>query len=848
MLASGTRLGAYEIVSPLGAGGMGEVYRARDTRLGREAAVKVLPAELSNDASRLKRFEREARAASALNHPGIVTIYEVGEEQGVPYIGMELVAGKTLRELVAAGPLASRRLLSIAAPLADALAAAHEAGIVHRDLKPENVMVTKDGVVKVLDFGLAKLVPTIGSGEESLPTVSRTEPGGLLGTVSYMSPEQAAGQPADFRSDQFSFGTILYEMAAGGRAFHRGTAVDTLGAILHDEPEPLGGKRPDLPAPLIWLIERCLAKEPAERYASTRDLARDLATLRERSSDARLMVSLPTAPAPRRRRAALPLAAAALLALGVLAGRFVKSDAAIRAPVFRRLTFRRGAVTGARFAPDGQNVVYSARWDAEPESVFMTRVDGGGSLPLNLPAGSRVLALSRAGELAILLLDPAVLPGTHPSGTLATAPLTGGAPRSIAENVFAADWSPDGKSLAIQRGGKIEFPVGKVLDPDGDMLRVSPAGDRVAFGHSTGDVVGDRVTPQVAVVDLSGRKTEVGRGQRNMWLVWRPDGREVWYASGSGYGNADTIEAATLAGRTRVVARIPGFNVLQDFAPDGRLLLAVGRVREEAYWLPPGETAEREVGWFGGSHADALSADGRTLLVNEFGEGGGLGTAYLRRADGSPAVKLTDGFADALSFDGKWIACRRADGIRILPTGAGETKTLTDPRLEYDGEVAFFPDGRRVVFHANEKGKGGRLWIQDVSGGAPRPLTPEDVESGRPRVSPDGRLVVADASGVARIYSSEGGGDRVAPGLLDGESVIGWTQDSRSVFATNPDRLPFRVFRVDVSTGERKEWRTIGPSDPAGIFGSSVRIAPNGAFALTVGRYTSDLYLVEGLK
>jgi dipeptidyl aminopeptidase/acylaminoacyl peptidase len=808
----------------------------------------VLPAELSQDGARLRRFEKEARAASALNHPNIVTIYEVGSAEGVEYIAMELVVGRTLRDAILGGPLPARRLLGIAAPLADGLAAAHEAGIVHRDLKPENVMVTKDGVVKILDFGLAKLVASVGSGDESLPTVSRTEPGGLLGTVSYMSPEQAAGQPADFRSDQFAFGSILHEMASGRRAFQRGTGVDTLAAILHDEPEPLGGTRGDLPVPLIWLIERCLAKDPGGRYASTRDLARDLATLRERSSDAGLTVAAASAPAPRS-RPVWWLGAAAMLALGALAGRFVDRDAhRAGPPVFRRLTFRRGSVTGARFAPDGQNVVYSARWDAEPESVFMTRVGGGGSLPLSLPPGSRVLALSRMGELAIQLLDPTVLPGTHSSGTLATVPLTGGAPRPIAEDVLAADWSSDGKSLAIQRAGKIEFPMGKVLDSDGDMLRVSPKGDRVAFGHSTGDVVGDRVVPQVAVVDLSGRRTEIGRGQRNMYLVWRPDGREVWYVSGSGWGNADTVEAATLAGKTRVVTRIPGFNVLEDFAPDGRLLLAIGRIREEAYWLPPGETAEREAGWFGGSHADALSADGRGLLVNEFGEGGGLGTAYLRRADGSPAVKLTDGFADALSPDGKFIACRRADGIRILPTGAGETKLLSDPRLEYGGEVEFSADGRRVVFAANERGKGSRLWIQEISGGAPRPLTAEGVECRRPRLSPDGRSLAAETNGGPRIYPVDGGEGRSIPRLLARESVIGWSEDSHSVFAADPDRIPFHVSLVDVSTGDRKPWKTIGPADPAGIFWSVLRVAPNGAYALTVGRYISDLYLVEGLK
>src|SRR6266496_1008970 len=250
-VAAGSRLGPYEVLVPLGAGGMGEVWKARDTRLGREVAVKVLPAEVASDPSRLKRFEKEARAASALNHPNIVTIYDIGSVDSVSYIAMEKVDGKTLREVLFSGPLPIKRLLQIAAQIADGLARAHEAGIVHRDLKPENLMVTKDGLVKILDFGLAKLTQMDSSGEGShLPTETGTSPGVVLGTVGYMSPEQASGQPLDFRSDQFSFGSILYEMATGKRAFQKKTAVDTLSAILNEDPEPIAAVNPLAPAPL----------------------------------------------------------------------------------------------------------------------------------------------------------------------------------------------------------------------------------------------------------------------------------------------------------------------------------------------------------------------------------------------------------------------------------------------------------------------------------------------------------------------------------------------------------------------------------------------------------------------
>jgi predicted ATPase len=285
-LLPGTHLGPYEIVTLLGAGGMGEVYRARDARLGRVVAIKILPAEFAADSDRLLRFEREARSASALNHPNIVTIYDLGQDGSTHYIAMELIEGKTLRELLAAGSLPIRRSIEIAAQVAEGLAKAHEAGIAHRDLKPDNLMITDDGFIKILDFGLAKLVSP--SGEQSgAQTMSgwQTEPGGITGTVQYMSPEQASGSRLDFRSDQFSFGLVLYEMVSGRRAFKRNTVAETMVAILREQVEPIAGQNPDAPAPLCWAIERCLEKEPDKRYVSTRDLAHELAAIRDRFSE-----------------------------------------------------------------------------------------------------------------------------------------------------------------------------------------------------------------------------------------------------------------------------------------------------------------------------------------------------------------------------------------------------------------------------------------------------------------------------------------------------------------------------------------------------------------------------------
>jgi predicted ATPase len=286
MLAAGTKLGSYEIVAPVGAGGMGEVYRARDTRLDRIVAIKVLPAEFSADSDRLRRFEREARSASALNHPNIVTIYELGQHGSTHYIAMELVEGQTLRQMLTAGMLPIRKTIEIAAQVAEGLAKAHEAGIAHRDLKPENLMLSHDGFVKILDFGLAKLVSASGELSDA-PTLteSQTRSGAILGTMGYMSPEQASGNRLDFRSDQFSFGLVIYEIVTGKRAFRRNTMAETMVAILREQAEPIGVQNPEAPAPLCWAIERCLAKEPEKRYVSTRDLARELAAIRDRFSE-----------------------------------------------------------------------------------------------------------------------------------------------------------------------------------------------------------------------------------------------------------------------------------------------------------------------------------------------------------------------------------------------------------------------------------------------------------------------------------------------------------------------------------------------------------------------------------
>ncbi len=761
-LATGTRLGHYEVLGPLGAGGMGEVYRARDARLSRSVALKVLPGEISADRSRLERFEKEARAASSLNHPNIVTIYDIGTADSVAYIAMELVEGKTLRELLVPGPIALRRLLSLSAQIADGLAKAHAAGIVHRDLKPENLMVTKDGLVKILDFGLAKLVPTGFESPEGsdLATVTRgTEPGTVLGTVGYMSPEQASGHPVDFRSDQFSLGAILYEMAAGKRAFDRATAIQTLSAIIQDDPEPLSASAPKMPASLVWITERCLSKDPEERYGSTKDLARDLAALRDHASG--ISVSAVGQPAQRRFRPSRALLAAAVsagLVFGILtffAGQKLQArrDSERPPPLTRTLTFRRGFLTGARFAPDGQTIVYSAAWDGKPSEIFTTRVGSSEARPLGiLPAG--ILAISSAGEMAISLgcedrFDPCF-------GTLARVPLAGGTPREVLESVSSADWSPDGKELAVihvvDGRDRLEYPIGKVLyQTDGFLthVRVSPKGDLVAFlDHPNfGSFRGT-----LCVVDRGGHKrTLTGEWPSILKTLWSPTGDEVFFNGGAQDWRDFEIHGVSLSGRLRAAPKIAGSD---DVSRDGLLLdfEKFHSFRRDILALVPGSSAEHNLSWLGDSTAVDLSRDGRQLLFYEISGGSSKGAesfvTYLRRTDGADPKLLGEGKSLALSPDVKWALVFRPSPephLALLPTGAGEARDLPGGGASVRYHWAtFFPDGRRILIAAQEKGKPPRSYIQDVEGGPPRPFAEEGMRA--TLISPDGREIAGSTA------------------------------------------------------------------------------------------------------
>ncbi len=754
-LAAGTKLGPYEILTPLGAGGMGEVYRARDARLKRDVAIKVLPAELAADPDRRERFEREARAASALSHPNILTIYDIGTTDSMVYIAMELIEGGTLKDLTASGPVPIKKLLDLSVQIASGLATAHAAGIVHRDLKPQNVMVSKNGYAKILDFGLAKLVaPEDQEVSGAATAIDGTRPGLVMGTVGYMSPEQAAGRQVDFRSDQFSFGSILYELATGQRAFERSSTAETMTAIIREEPVSVGQLNPRVPGPVRWLVERCLAKDPEDRFGTTKDLARDLADVRDHLSEAPVSTTTDhraaAAKAVRAGRRVWPwlLGAAALAAaVGVAAFLAGRKAGATPPPSFRQLTFQRGEIYSARFAPDGQTIVYAASWEGRPVEIFVSRLDSPEARPFGLKSAD-LLAISPSGEMAVSLNRHFAGPFQR-SGTLAQIGVTGGgSPREVHEDVQWADWSPDGRSLAVVRAVgprfRLEFPIGKVLFETTGWItnpRVSPKGDRVAFLHHP--VVSDD-GGSLDVVDRAGAHRKLaGDFSTEGGLAWSPDGKEVWFSAAESGGNR-ALYAVSLSGKRRILARVTGNLTLHDVSRDGRALMAHDALRSGILAFVPGDARERDLSWLDWSSVRDIAPDGSIFIFSETGEGGGPGySSYSRRLDGSPPVRLGEGNPMSISPDGRWALAVSVSAatprLQTLPTGTGQSRTVATSGLSVES-ATWFPDGKRILLTAGEREHGVRLYVLESPEAQPRALSPLGYRAPLRCISPDGRL------------------------------------------------------------------------------------------------------------
>jgi serine/threonine protein kinase len=855
----GKMLGHYRVLELIGAGGMGEVYRARDARLERDVALKILPTAFCQDEERLRRFTLEARAAAALNHPNILAIFDIGTEQGSPYIVSELLEGASLRNRLLGGPLSPRLAVEYALQIVRGLAAAHEKGIVHRDLKPENLFVTRDGRVKILDFGLAKLTQPeqIRSGSDAVTLATNTN--AIVGTVGYMSPEQLRSQAVDHRSDIFSFGAVFYEMLCGRHAFTGDSNADTMIAILKDDPLHISGTAPVIPPAMEGIVRHCLEKDPAARFQSAHDLGFALEAVNPGTSVSGVAIAQPSRPMASRNRRVLrwvvgALAAATVLSLGVWVGLRSKNETL---PSYHQLTFRRGTIWSARFAPDGHTIVYSATWNGGPLSVFSTLPESPESRPLGL-ADADLLAVSRSGEMAVLLR---AVKQTHfiNQGTLARVPLGGGSPREVLTDVQQADWSPDGLSLAVVHvvgdRSRLEYPIGKTLYETSGWIgypRISPEGDRIAFMEH--DVLDDD-RGWISLVDLAGKKTRLtGEWTSEQGLAWSRDGAEVWFTA-SKSGEPYAPRAVTLSGKERAVARAPTDLMVHDIARDGSVLMSSYAYSTPVVALIPGRSGERDLTSLDGVHLYDLSSDGQTFVMQFYGEGSGPNyISYLGRTDGSSPVRLGEGAAIALSPDGKWVLAALNFPHResvLLPTGPGQLRYLEHPGIEDLGDGGWMPDNKQVIFTGREAGKSPRCYLQSVDGGAARAVTPEGITGSGVRivVSPDGKtFLAANAAGQRLLFPLDGGEARPIQGLGPDDHVIGWAADGHTLYYYRREEN-IRIYELDPVSGHARLLREFMPSDVAGILGSpTVLLSGDGKWCVySFGRYLSQLYLVTGL-
>ena len=867
-LTPGASLGQYVIRSLLGSGGMGEVYLARDTKLDRDVALKLLPAELAHDADRLRRFELEARSASALNHPAIIAIYDLGQVESQPYISMELVEGETLRELLRRGPMTVRRALQVAAPIADGLAKAHEAGIVHRDLKPENMMVSHDGFAKILDFGLAKLVVAVDA-RSALQTVTEagTRPGSVIGTVGYMSPEQASGGTVDNRSDQFSFGLVLYEMLSGQRAFNHPSAVETLSAIIRDDPPPVRQLNPLVPAPVQWIVERCLAKTAADRYGSTRDLARDLASARDHLSDltspgatAESMVPPPVR-VTGRELIAWVLVASIGLAATVL--------------VFRRT----GAATG--------DPIRTVRFTVPPPANG-TFTSGIGSTPFAVSPDGRHLVFTGAGAgggrrlwlRSLDSLESRALPGT--------------------EGAFGPFWSPDGLAVGFFTGDRLKrtpisggevlticdarFGGGATWNRDG-VIVFAPGIDTALFQVSAAGGTPTAVT----VLDTA-------RGESaHMGPLFLPDGRHFLF--GILGGDRAGIYVAGLGGpeprRLSLEATsspsVHGFSSPDFFffVRDGSLMAQRLDLQRLDVIGEPVRVAE-DVQTTGPAAAFAVSASG--TLVHWAGSRDITQPTWFQR-DGSPAGTLGNPAAYgnvALSFDGRHLAADRSDPTRaiwVLDVARGTTTRATfggyyestpvwspdassfvfaaardsPPNLYLkligalgDDEPLFrttlqsFPqswsrDGRYLSYVTVDPKTRADIWLLPMTGERkPTVFLDSPFHESHSRISPDGRWMAyaSDESGRQGVYVTRfptpGGKWQVS--TAGGGGPV-WRHDSREIFYRAPDGT---LMAVPVTPGSDFDagapvplFRPRAAAGSLGV-GTFYDVAPDGRFLVNV--------------
>jgi eukaryotic-like serine/threonine-protein kinase len=861
-IGTGTRLGPYEILASLGTGGMGVVFRARDHKLDRDVALKVLPAALADDQTALERFAREAKAVASLSHPNILAIYDFGCISATPFAVMELLDGETLRERLARGVIATTRAVAWATKIAEGAAAAHERGIVHRDLKPENIIITRDGQLKILDFGLARVLPVADSKDRTLTTaIDVSIPGMVVGTAGYMAPEQVCGKPVDHRADIFALGCILYEMLASKRAFSGSSAIETMAAILHDEPTVLPLTERAVPPALERIVQHCLEKDPAHRFQSMRDVVFGLSNLSEASTSTATRARVD--PARRSRRLRLAVAVSAVIALAAtafwLGTRVPRAhDSAPPAKVsFQTVSFGRGIVDAARFTPDGQTLVYGAAWDGAPFRLFLTRPGSPDTTALGLPDAD-LLAVSPGGELAIALGYR--LEGWMGRGTLARVPMLGAAPRQVADDVLAAEWSPDGAGLAVVRWSgarkRLEDPQGKVLYETGGWVshpRFSADGTLLAFlDHRVdGD---DRGSVAVLELRTGTRRTLGGEWSGVQGLGWSPAGDEVFFSAYDG-ATPHSVYAVDLQGHTRQLLTAPTGLFLQDVARDGRLLVASQARSIQVLARLAGDAQPRDLSWLAYSFAVDVSADGRTILLECAGDSCGENyTVFVRGTDGTPAVRLGEGAPRELSPDGtQAVALVYGPQPRLVvyPLGAGQPRTIDTGTLAVE-TVSWLPDGRGLVVLASERGRRKRGYTVDLASGSWSPFTAEGISAGRRiPVSPAGDVAaMLDHDGRPSLFPVAGGPPRAIQGMLAGDDAVRFSSDGRALYLTR-HAVPLQILRLDLASGRRELVSELPSTDLAGLQASFPAAVISADGRTVVGTYTrrlNKLYVVTGAR
>ncbi len=784
-MANGRRLGPYEILAAIGAGGMGEVYRASDTRLRREVAIKILPESFVTDHSRLARFAQEARATAALRHPNVVTVYDFATDE-VPYLVTELLEGETLADVLARGPATARRAVGWSIQILRGVSAAHAVGIVHRDLKPANIFITSDGTVKVLDFGLAKVIESRDALNDA-PTLASSDPGTVVGTVAYMSPEQVRGDALDARSDIFSFAVVLFEMLTGKTPFARRTSPETTSAILRDDPPRL--ESPPHPQTLAETVARCLDKSPEARFHSAHDLALHLETIDVGTSSSRVTA--------------------------------MRSNS----PVTRQITFLNGTILQARFGPDG-SIVYGASWGDRPAELFVSHRGMPDSRSLGI--NGSIHSVTQNGELAVSLARQNEA-GFLSRGTLARVPMAGGVPRPIANEIHEADWAPDGRQLAITRhyeqGFRIEYPIGHTLYESSSWfshLRFSPTGDRLAFlEHPYG---GDNYG-HVMMLDLDGRAERLSDDLYVSWgLAWHPITGEIWYSAAS--VNADAgrtilIFGVDRDGKTREVYSALGSVFLQDIAADGTLLVTHEILRRRIRGRFGG--TESDLSWFDWSFPTALSCDGKRMLFEEQGvASGGRYTIYLRDTSGGAAIRLEEAHGCDITSDVQRVLAF-SNGERkkllIIPTGAGEVEEIPVEGIDHFLAARYLPGEEEIVLIGSRGEEGTRLWRMSARGGTAQPFSPEGIASYVSiTVSPDGKWVAAvSGNQVPMIYSVRGdAAPREIKGVERGEVPIFW-RDEEHIFVARGEDNRSVIFDLNIKSGERTVAHTLAPPDVSGV-------------------------------